>query len=412
MATSRRDGIGRGEKRGPSPVNSSIASTQRSTKNSTSPSPGKQANYLRPTAVSLRTEPSKNVKKPGSVSDQDTPPKAAPLRRRSLDRPDPSAARATKLLISSGPKDNNKPKTMRSVSFSPKSRPPSPKHTVEITSKTTKAAARKSHILSSSNSMRKPVTLSTTTTKKDSVSKKAPSKSSTIHDTKQEINVETKNEIDESPVHDVEEVEGPDVPQSHIEKELDVVNTEVKSGEEVDEDTIFDIATVPEEQNLSQIDEEILYGEKSDPEDLLERDENAKNDGDSQVKIETEAESKMEENAVDERDGTSKEEEEEKDNRVEIETKTEVENKEAIEGSEKLTEEVDNSGVVEAKPETVNVTLKLQTVSAQGKKESPTAYNDVIEETASKLLEKRKNKVKALVGAFETVIDYENAASK
>lgn len=48
----------------------------------------------------------------------------------------------------------------------------------------------------------------------------------------------------------------------------------------------------------------------------------------------------------------------------------------------------------------------------QGKKESPTAYNDVIEETASKLLEKRKNKVKALVGAFETVIDYESGASK
>ncbi|PON73035.1 Calmodulin-binding domain [Parasponia andersonii] len=44
-----------------------------------------------------------------------------------------------------------------------------------------------------------------------------------------------------------------------------------------------------------------------------------------------------------------------------------------------------------------------------GKKESQ-AYNDVIEETASKLLEKRKNKVKALVGAFETVIDYESAA--
>ncbi|GKU87486.1 hypothetical protein SLEP1_g1880 [Rubroshorea leprosula] len=412
MATSRRDGIVGREKRGPSPVNSSIASTQRSTKSSTSPSPGKQANYLRPTAVSSRTEPSKNVKKPGSVSDQDTPPKAAPLRRRSLDRPDPSAAGATKSLISSsGPKDNNKPKTMRSVSFSPKSRPPSPKPTVERTSKTTKAITGKSHTLSLSNSMKKPVTLSSTT-KKDSVSKKSLSTSSTIHDTKQEINVETKNEIDESPVHDVEKVEAPDIPQSHIEKELDVVNTEVKNGEEVDEDTIFDIATVPEEQNLSQIDEEILYGEKSDPEDLLERDENAKNDGDSQEKIETEAESKMEENAVDEKEGTSEEEEEVKDNRVEIETKNEVENKEANEGSQKLTEEVDNSGVVEAKPETVNVTFKLQTVAAQGKKESPTAYNDVIEETASKLLEKRKNKVKALVGAFETVIDYETAASK
>ncbi|XP_023002881.1 uncharacterized protein LOC111496617 [Cucurbita maxima] len=37
-------------------------------------------------------------------------------------------------------------------------------------------------------------------------------------------------------------------------------------------------------------------------------------------------------------------------------------------------------------------------------------YNDVIEETASKLLEKRKNKVRALAGAFQTVIDYESSS--
>jgi len=36
------------------------------------------------------------------------------------------------------------------------------------------------------------------------------------------------------------------------------------------------------------------------------------------------------------------------------------------------------------------------------KKESHTAYNDVIEETKNKLLKEKKNKVKALVGAFET----------
>jgi len=36
------------------------------------------------------------------------------------------------------------------------------------------------------------------------------------------------------------------------------------------------------------------------------------------------------------------------------------------------------------------------------KKESHAAYNDVIEETKNKLLKEKKNKVKALVGAFET----------
>ncbi|CAA7408217.1 unnamed protein product [Spirodela intermedia] len=44
----------------------------------------------------------------------------------------------------------------------------------------------------------------------------------------------------------------------------------------------------------------------------------------------------------------------------------------------------------------------------QGKKEAPPAYNDVIEETASKLAEKRKSKVLALVGAFETVISLDS----
>ncbi|KAK9097843.1 hypothetical protein Syun_024888 [Stephania yunnanensis] len=61
--------------------------------------------------------------------------------------------------------------------------------------------------------------------------------------------------------------------------------------------------------------------------------------------------------------------------------------------------------VGEAKAEQENVVLKRQDV--QGKKEAQ-AYNDVIEETASKLVEKRKSKVKALVGAFETVISLEN----
>ncbi|KAL5977820.1 hypothetical protein ACLOJK_036843 [Asimina triloba] len=45
----------------------------------------------------------------------------------------------------------------------------------------------------------------------------------------------------------------------------------------------------------------------------------------------------------------------------------------------------------------------------RGKREAPAAYNDVIEETASKLAAgQRKNKVKALAGAFETVISLQN----
>ena len=44
----------------------------------------------------------------------------------------------------------------------------------------------------------------------------------------------------------------------------------------------------------------------------------------------------------------------------------------------------------------------------QGKKEAPPVYNNVIEETVNKLAEKRRNKVLALVGAFETVISLDS----
>lgn len=55
--------------------------------------------------------------------------------------------------------------------------------------------------------------------------------------------------------------------------------------------------------------------------------------------------------------------------------------------------------------------VEPQRQNVRGKKNAP-AYNDVIEETASKLVEKRKSKVKALVGAFESVISLEEPESQ
>ncbi|TMW98253.1 hypothetical protein EJD97_004291, partial [Solanum chilense] len=52
---------------------------------------------------------------------------------------------------------------------------------------------------------------------------------------------------------------------------------------------------------------------------------------------------------------------------------------------------------------TIVASSRLQRQVVQGKKESVVS-NNVIEETASKLREQRKNRVKALAGAFETVI--------
>ncbi|KAB2610346.1 hypothetical protein D8674_018378 [Pyrus ussuriensis x Pyrus communis] len=58
--------------------------------------------------------------------------------------------------------------------------------------------------------------------------------------------------------------------------------------------------------------------------------------------------------------------------------------------------------IVGTEPGAEQVVLRHQDV--QGKRDEKGLFNNVIEETASKLAETRKSKVKALVGAFETVI--------
>ncbi|KAK3042694.1 hypothetical protein RJ639_000752 [Escallonia herrerae] len=59
-----------------------------------------------------------------------------------------------------------------------------------------------------------------------------------------------------------------------------------------------------------------------------------------------------------------------------------------------------------AKTKSMEVVLKHQ--DAEGKKDAQSLFNNVIEETASKLVQTRKSKVKALVGAFETVISLQD----
>ncbi|KAH0703513.1 uncharacterized protein [Solanum tuberosum] len=62
-----------------------------------------------------------------------------------------------------------------------------------------------------------------------------------------------------------------------------------------------------------------------------------------------------------------------------------------------------------AKDETMRVNLRHQ--SRRDKKEAPILFNNVIEETATKLEETRRSKVQALVGAFETVISLQDPTS-
>ncbi|PIA62970.1 hypothetical protein AQUCO_00200766v1 [Aquilegia coerulea] len=66
-----------------------------------------------------------------------------------------------------------------------------------------------------------------------------------------------------------------------------------------------------------------------------------------------------------------------------------------------------NDGDNSAEPESEKVVLRHQDVN--GRKDAQGLFNNVIEETASKLAETRKSKVKALVGAFETVISLQES---
>jgi hypothetical protein len=66
------------------------------------------------------------------------------------------------------------------------------------------------------------------------------------------------------------------------------------------------------------------------------------------------------------------------------------------------------SNVVPTNQDMESPGVKLRHQDAQEKKDAQGLFNNVIEETASKLVESRKSKVKALVGAFETVISLQD----
>ncbi|CAK9162973.1 unnamed protein product [Ilex paraguariensis] len=66
-----------------------------------------------------------------------------------------------------------------------------------------------------------------------------------------------------------------------------------------------------------------------------------------------------------------------------------------------------DDGTDGTKSSSEQVTLRHQDVA--GRKDAQGLFNNVIEETASKLVESRKSKVKALVGAFETVISLQES---
>ncbi|XP_024971338.1 protein AF-9-like isoform X1 [Cynara cardunculus var. scolymus] len=94
--------------------------------------------------------------------------------------------------------------------------------------------------------------------------------------------------------------------------------------------------------------------------------------------------------------------------KVQFKQGKELEENESGKGENKSLRRVSSDGVIMS-PETshsINVDLKHQEVVE--KKDSSGSLNKVIEETASKLIQTRKSKVKALVGAFENITSGNN----
>lgn len=413
------------EKRGTSPSLNSQTSSQRSSSrqgrsdNKEKPIP----NYLKPT-ISSRPESQKLLKK-NSADD-----KEKLLRRRSFDKPPSSSPRAHRGLTSPGQRDRStgtsspapvvpreRKLIVRSSSFSGKSVVSSPKPVGNKDSKTPKGM--KSQPVFSKVGKKESIA---SPNRKDYCNAFAPSSSkASSQDSTETLDREDK---------EIVKVESEPEVNSYVTKSengeeslLDAVDTEESNNGEVEKIKPSDMATcTSEDRSVHQAGKnEETDMEKTDTQQEesaenynLSKEEESCNGCPNEIVTEevkakavTEIEEKDEDRKIENENTISAEEigDEKK-----MEEKDEEAGSEGVKGKEGQELEIGDGdeGKVQER-ETANAAASE---TQGGKKESPTAYNDVIEETASKLLEKRKNKVKALVGAFETVIDYESGGSK
>ncbi|KAL5699418.1 hypothetical protein ACHQM5_030327 [Ranunculus cassubicifolius] len=410
--------------------------------------------YLKPTASSIKDPSCQYGKKHAS---DDTSIKTSQSRRKSIDKaPSPAQLKRT---LSSGPSERRRltspspplkkvsPKRERSTSA--KTPTISPKRVTErsVIAKTpTERSVSAKTPTMTSKTVTKPAILkksatTLTPTRPKKVSKPSTSKSATATPTSPNpdstietllVNDEEENKAD--PVEEVAEVSIEVVPEqtTPLEDSVEIdetptmhEETELQNSEEPE----------PEEEVLkSSIEEEVPQNEVLPKEEEIQHntiEDNVEHPEESQPEPEAIAEEtrEPEANAEEDKESEANADEENKDEPVKEKTTSpktlgaeeaqtprklnfqpakRLEMKESQDEPNlrlKFKERKDDRGDEEEKAESENVVLKRQDV--QGKKESP-AYNDVIEETASKLVGKRKSKVKALVGAFETVINLEN----
>ncbi|CAN8252231.1 unnamed protein product [Cochlearia groenlandica] len=365
-------------------------------------------NYLKPT-ISSRPDPVKLLKKNNNNSLDDN---QKILRRRSFDRPTSSLTSPSASSSPRVPKSLNvSPSRSRERPLVPREKPVTAQRSSSFhgtrgvprggsTSKSPQVATKKSGLSSSSSNTYLK------NKKKDSedvITKKGSEKEITLDTTSMSSGHEEEEEILKS---DVKVSDHDHIKEAKHEKEVQVIKV-VQDDEDNKSCTPTNVASsIGDEDSIAikkeEEEEEALINEDETKEKIEEAKEEVNNQDNDKDEVEEEVKEKIDEDETTKKvDIDMKEVESDHKETIEEDKEQEKEEEEEEEEKEKAKEE-EESGE-EKKREVV--------VKGAGKKESPTrAYNDVI---ASKMQENpRKNKVLALAGAFQTVIDYETAASK
>ncbi|KAJ8448776.1 hypothetical protein Cgig2_011397 [Carnegiea gigantea] len=408
MATTVRTGAanaGRDQKTGTSPSSSSpfgkksarpslSSSSSSSTTGKNSPAMDRKQppSYLRPTKSSKSLDPSPVPKRSNTDSSAQ---KTTTTRRRSFDRPPPASQVQKAIQGSPGAREA---KTLRSSSFSIKSTSSSPlsaRASLERQSSLGKAPVRDRKVepqLSKLRSVNRGAMASKTVPKGSSklaLNKKSP----------KSVTSESSNECDNQSVEHL--VSDDEIGYVHDKSQaLPEISEMPDSNEELKDPTNLQLEAkhVEEEHNQPEVHHESV-------------DEKPTAEHQAQVQSEEQTvQSEEQSNQTGEEGAGNQDETDEEPPKVEPTDTPLKEKEEETEKMEELpakeAEKSEEEAEVKDQKQSVRSPSPLARSQSAGKKGNQ-AYNDVIEQTASKLMGK-KNKVLALAGAFETVISLQD----
>ncbi|KAI9106593.1 hypothetical protein K1719_022121 [Acacia pycnantha] len=385
-----------------------------------------------------------------------SPQKTAVNRRRSLDKPtssstltkhNQSSSRLHKALVSPGPRERSasqilslpsaSEKTSRtsrdgklstntkSVNISRKSPNPTPKKVASdgsTTANSTKAPKSGAETKERFKNVETEAEVKHAANEKvEEVVMEDDNKQEENENATDQINppiVDTENEHEHKKEHEQDQMveeSKPGEPQTQADNNNNnnVIPTASEEEEQQEEEEEEEAKAVSVPEEIKQV-VEVEEAKREDPPE--EKAEDVHQEGENENPEEIIDHPEPEEQKVDveekeEENHTGVTEEMEKENNKEEKTK---EKKEVAEGETdgvKLKKGEDDDHNVEkreVKEENAELKPKQQgAAGVHGKKETTQVSNDVIEETASKL-EKRTNKVRALAGAFQTVIDHQS----